>query len=146
MRVHWHKRYMDMAKLVASWSKDPSSQVGAVIVNDKKIVVGMGYNGFARGVGDHDFMYKDRSIKYEVVIHAEINAILNATGSVENCIIYTTHPPCSRCTAVLIQSGLRGCMYDLQSDEFMERFAESLKLSNLQARDAGFSIMEYTGG
>jgi dCMP deaminase len=74
----WDRRFLDLAKQVSTWSKDPSTQVGAILVNDLKQVVGMGYNGFPRGVHDWQERYDDREIKYPMVVHAEVNAIIQA--------------------------------------------------------------------
>ena len=81
----WDQRFMDLANFVAAWSKDPSTQVGAVIANPHtKRVVSMGYNGFPSGVGDHDHRLENREIKYEMIVHAETNAqshgIMAASG------------------------------------------------------------------
>ena len=78
---NWDKRFLDLAEHVAGWSKDPSTQVGCVIVNDKRVVVGLGYNGFPRGVEDTPERLNDRPTKYLMVQHAEVNAILNGSGA-----------------------------------------------------------------
>ena len=104
----WHNRFLDLAKHISTWSKDPSTKVGAVIVNDKKQIVGMGYNGFPRGIEDSKNNLTNRKLKYKMVIHAEENAILNATSSVEGCTIYVwPFMPCSTCAAKLIQVGIK---------------------------------------
>jgi dCMP deaminase len=102
----WHQRFFDLAKHVAQWSKDPSTKVGAVIVNDRRIVIGVGYNGFPRGVLDHEDRYNDRPTKYAHVVHAELNAIFNATESVQGCTLYVTLAPCNECAKAIIQSGI----------------------------------------
>lgn len=105
---HWHMRFQDLAKHFATWSKDPSTQVGAVIVNSNRVIVATGYNGFARGVEDTDERLNDREEKYPRVIHAEINAILNANASVMDCVLYTwPFPCCCPCSALVIQSGIK---------------------------------------
>jgi len=105
----WDKRFMDLANFVAAWSKDPSTQVGAVIANPHtKRVVSMGYNGFPSGVGDHDHRLENREIKYEMIVHAETNALLFAGPAAENCTLYVTPlPPCARCGVVIIQAGIQ---------------------------------------
>ena len=143
MNTKWDGRFLELADIVSSWSKDPSTQVGAVIVNDKKVVVGMGYNGFARGVVDVPGLYADRAKKYEMVIHAEVNAVLNATQSVEGCTLYCTHPPCSRCMAVLIQSGIKEVVSLKASDDFIKRFKDSIALTVMQAQMANVTLREH---
>lgn len=102
----WDQRMLDLAAHIAGWSKDPSTKVGAVIVDDLRRVVGHGYNGFPRGVADTPERLNDRPTKYLHVVHAELNAILNARGSVEDCTLYLTHQPCAECAKAIIQAGL----------------------------------------
>lgn len=104
----WHARFLRLAEHVATWSKDPSTKVGAVIVGDRRKVLGLGYNGFPRGVVDSGERYGDRPTKYQLVVHAEVNAILNAGQSVEGATLYTWPlPPCNECAKVVIQSGIK---------------------------------------
>lgn len=98
---------MEMANLIASWSKDPSTQVGCVIADDKHRIVSMGYNGFPRGVEDLEERYENRPVKQLFVAHAERNAIDNARTSVEGCILYTPLEPCSECAKTIIQKGIK---------------------------------------
>lgn len=102
----WDKRFLALAELVASWSKDPSTKVGSVIVDRRNRVVSIGFNGFPHGVADDDRL-DDRERKYELIVHAEVNALLFAGRPVDGCAIYTWPlPPCSRCAALLIQAGV----------------------------------------
>jgi len=103
----WDERFMQLARHVAMWSKDPSTKVGAVIVDEKRRVVSLGYNGFPRGVDDSPERYADRPTKYAHVVHAELNAILNAPRGVEGCTLYVTLEPCTTCAKAIIQSGVR---------------------------------------
>ena len=102
----WDNRFIKLAEHVASWSLDPSTKVGAVIVDDKKRIVSVGFNGFPRGVADDDRLY-DKKEKYECIIHAEINALTFAQRSLEGCTLYVWPlPPCSRCATQIIQNGI----------------------------------------
>jgi dCMP deaminase len=112
----WDKRFMDVAEMVASWSKDPSTKVGAVIVDDNRRIVGTGYNGFPRGVLDHAHRYNNRPLKYEMVVHAEANAILNATQLVSGATLYCTLSPCHECAKLIIQAGIRKVVYKTLRD------------------------------
>lgn len=103
----WSERFMALAEHVAEWSKDPNTKVGAVIVDDKKRVVSIGYNGFPRGVHDDDSRYQNREIKHLFVAHAERNAIDNAPHSVEGCTMYVPLLPCNECAKSIIQSGIK---------------------------------------
>lgn len=125
--TNWTNRFLELAAHVAQWSKDPSTQVGAVIVDQKRRVVAMGYNGFPRGVADTEERLNHRPTKYKHVVHAEANAILNATASLEGCAIYVTPlPPCWECAKLIIQSGITHVYFDV-SDEALERWGQSLE-------------------
>ncbi len=102
----WSDRFLALAEHVAEWSQDPSTKVGAVIVDDKKRVVSMGYNGFPRGVKDLAERYNDGKTKHLFVSHAERNAIDNAPHSVEGCTMYVQLLPCNECAKSIIQSGI----------------------------------------
>jgi dCMP deaminase len=122
----WDYRFLGLADHVAKWSKDPSTKVGAVVVDRQRRVVSMGYNGFPRGVADRDDWYENRVKKYAMVIHAEANAILNATTSLQGCTCYVTHPCCSNCAGMLIQAGVKRVLWRNPSEDFMTRFSESV--------------------
>lgn len=114
----WDKRFLDLCDHISAWSKDPSRKVGAVIVNDKKQIIGMGYNGFPRGVSDKSYYYESKVNKNKLVVHAEANAILNANGSVEGCTLYTNLFTCNECAKLIIQSGIKKIIsfdYDINS-------------------------------
>ena len=103
----WDERFIELAKLVGSWSKDPSTQVGAVIVDQKNRIVSVGYNGFPQKISDNDRL-NDRDKKYNVIVHAEANAILFANRDLSGCTIYTyPFQPCSSCSGLIIQSGIQ---------------------------------------
>ena len=106
----WDMRYLQLAEEVASWSKDPSTKIGAIAVGDKGQVLSQGYNGFPRGIDDHIDLYKDRETKYKYVVHAEMNVIYNATYHgicLEGSTLYVTGlPVCSDCAKGIIQVGI----------------------------------------
>lgn len=100
----WNERFLSMAELVGSWSKDPSTKVGAVIVRPDRTIASLGYNGFPRGVKDE---YQDRDHKLLRTVHAEMNAILSAQGSLHGYTLYVSPLfPCANCAATIIQSGI----------------------------------------
>lgn len=104
--VNWDVRFLDLADHIASWSKDPRTKVGAVIVDEKKRVVSVGYNGFPRGVDDLEDRYTDRPTKHLFVAHAERNALDNAPLMVEGCTMYVALLPCNECAKSIIQNGI----------------------------------------
>lgn len=101
----WDDRFLEMAKLVGSWSKDPGTKVGAVIVRPDRTIASVGYNGFPRGVADK---YLSREDKLMRTVHAEANAILTAKESMEGYHLFV-HPlcPCANCAALIIQAGIK---------------------------------------
>jgi len=103
----WDFRFLELAASISKWSKDPSTKVGAVIVNSDKKIVTLGYNGFPRNVRD-DHRLETREIKYDLIVHAEANAIIHARESLWDCTIYTMpFMPCSKCAGLIIQAGIR---------------------------------------
>ena len=142
MDSKWDRRFLELAKHVASWSKDPSTQVGCVLANDRNIVVGMGYNGFPRGIEDTEARLNDRPTKYELMVHAEVNAILNANGPVRDTTAYCTLAPCDICMKFLIQSGVRRIASPAVSPELRDRWGTKLDLAVKLANEAGVELVE----
>ncbi|MFV0247257.1 MAG: deoxycytidylate deaminase [Mycoplasmatales bacterium] len=130
--LSWDDYFMGIAELSAQRSKDPSTQVGACIVNDENKIVGIGYNGFPRGIRDEDFPWnrdgKYLDTKYPYVCHAELNAILNSDTSIKGCTIYVTLFPCNECTKALIQSGISKIYYLSDKHEQAESTMASKKM------------------
>ena len=139
----WDQRFMDLANFVAAWSKDPSTQVGAVIANPHtKRVVSMGYNGFPSGVGDYDHRLENREIKYEMIVHAETNALLFAGPAAENCTLYVTPlPPCARCGVVIIQAGIQRVVAPIPNKS-KEHWNTQSEISEQMFSEAGVKL-EY---
>ena len=102
----WDRRFLDLAEHIAQWSKDPRTKVGAVIVDEKKRVVSVGYNGFPRGVDDIPDRYEDRETKHLFVAHAERNALDNAPLMVDGCTLYVPLLPCNECAKSIILKGI----------------------------------------
>ena len=144
MQKGWIKRFAEVAKIVASWSKDPSTKVGAVVVNpETNTIVSEGYNGFPRGIVD-DIRLQYRESKYKLTIHAEVNAILNALyngRSVRNCILIVHGlPVCSDCAKYIIQSGISEVWYD---SEPKEQWRESTELALELFSEAGVEVHKF---
>ena len=136
----WDRRFLDLANLIAGWSKDPSTKVGAVIVRSDRTVASMGYNGFPRGVLDHEERYADRDQKYAMVVHAENNALLNSRESLEGCTLYVTPlPPCTQCAAAIIQRGIARVVVD-QKKDVPDNWMKQFEISNTMFQEAGVSI------
>jgi len=129
----WHKRYIDLAKNVSQWSKDPSKKIGALIVGEKGQIISQGFNGFPRGIDDDPARYNDRELKYKYVVHAEANAIYNAIhngASTNGATIYVTGLPiCHECAKAIIQTGIKEVIMDtLPSGNWEESGKLSLQM------------------
>ena len=129
--VKWDKRYMDIARQTAQWSKDPSSKIGAVAVDNKGQILTTGYNGFPRGIEDTEERYNNRELKYEMIVHAEMNAIFNATYHgvcLDGGTMYVAGLPCcNKCALGIIQTGIKRVVMD--GDPNDDRWKLSWQLS-----------------
>ena len=135
--MKWDSRFMELAKLVASWSKDDSTKVGAVIVDEQRRIVSTGYNGPPQGVKDE---YADRTQKLRRTLHAETNALAFAQRNVRGCTIYITHPPCAQCAAQIIQHGIRKVVFDLPTYNFLTRWGDDYKESLAMFSEVGVEV------
>lgn len=140
----WHIRFLKIAKEISTWSKDPSSKIGAVIVNDDRRILATGYNGFPRGIEDSDERLNNREEKYPRIIHAELNALMNALYngvSVKDATLYVYGLPiCSDCTKSVIQSGIKHVVLS-KPDSAPDKWRESwYKISEPMFKEAGITI------
>lgn len=139
MEDKWHKRYLKLAQEVASWSKDPSTRIGAVAIGEKGQVLAQGYNGFPRGVHDTSERYSDRTLKYKYVVHAEQNLIYNATYngvSLDGAVLYVVGlPVCSECAKAVIQVGIKQVV--MPDQEVPEHWSESWNFTQSLFRESG---------
>jgi len=136
---HWDLRFMAMAHLVASWSKDPSVQVGAVLVSPDHRHVSWGYNGFPRRVADLPWRLDDKEIKNELTVHAEMNAILNCTQDSTGWALYCTRAPCIRCCTAIIQVGVRRVLTRPLTES--SNWAASCASGSSLLREAGVGVI-----
>lgn len=140
-QAKWDDRFVKLAEHVAGWSKDPSTKVGAVIVDGKRRVVSVGYNGLPRGVTDTDERLQDRAVKLRMTIHGEINAILFAKAPLDGCILYTwPFMSCSACAAVVIQSGIRRVVAPVMPESVQPRWGDDCRLARSMFDEAGVEV------
>jgi dCMP deaminase len=136
----WSRRYLDVAKEVATWSKDPSKKIGAIAVGDKGQILSQGYNGFPRGVKDTDNRYNVREEKYKYVVHGEMNCIYNACNSgvsLNGATLYVTGlPVCSECAKGIIQVGISKVIMEYPKD-IPDNWKESMILTQQMFLEAG---------
>lgn len=138
----WDTRFMNLAYEISTWSKDPSTKIGAVIVKGKGIV-STGFNGFPKKTSDFVELYKNRETKLLRVLHAEINAILYAKCDLTGCTLYCTAPPCCQCTAAIIQSGISKVVYMRPTELFEEKWKDHLLASRQMMDEAGVEYYVY---
>lgn len=146
--ISWEEYFMALAQLSAKRSKDPSTQVGACIVNDKKRIIGIGYNGFPTGCSDDELPW-DREgdyldTKYPYVCHAEMNAITNSSNKsqLEGATLYVSLFPCNECAKLIVQVGIKEVVY--LSDKYKDQpvFKAARKIFDM----AGVSCRELNPG
>ena len=143
----WDGRFIELAKHVAPWSKDPSTKVGCCITDSKNRVISLGYNGFPRGIDDSPEHYEDRPVKLQRTIHAEENAILFANQDLEGCTIYTFPlPPCAGCTTTIIQAGIKRVVAPKPTDEQEERWGDSFKAAYDMFMEVGVEVCLLPAG
>lgn len=130
--THWDLRHLGKARFIAGWSRDPSTKVGAVIVRPNQTTASEGFNGFARGVRDLPERLHDRSTKYALTVHAELNAILTAREPLDGCTLYVwPFQPCAACASAIVQSGiLRVIAPRSDSDRWRDSFALAATVLN----------------
>lgn len=142
--LKWDRRFVKLAEVVASWSKDPSTKCGAVIVRPDRTVASVGFNGFPKGCSDDVALYEDRDLKLARVVHAEVNAILHAREPLNGYTMYT-YPPgygpsCDRCTAHIIQAGIARVVHVQDTSDFASRWKEPAERGLQMYREADVEV------
>ncbi len=133
---------IDMARHVAKLSKDPSTQVGAVIFTPERRFISAGYNGLPRGVEDTAERLTNRDVKYKMIRHAEANAIAFATAPLTGATLVCTHPCCAQCAGAAIQAGVRHILWPAPDDAFTARWADDMRLVRDMCFEAKVEIHE----
>ena len=140
----WDRRFLDLARNVASWSKDPSTQTGAVIVRPDNTISSLGYNGFPKNIDDSPERYNNRELKYSMIIHCEMNAVLNSRERVDGYTLYTwPFLSCDRCAVHMIQSGISRVVAPNCPEDKKDRWQTILEKSNDMFREAGVLVTTY---
>ena len=137
----WDKRFLDLSKLVSTWSKDPSTQVGAAIVDVSNKIISIGYNGFSMYTKD-DERLNDRDTKYKMIIHAECNALMFARTELTGCTLYT-YPfmPCPKCASMMVQAGI---IRIVSYNNMPERWKQDFELSKQILSEADVELKLYS--
>ena len=147
--ISWDEYFMGVAMLAARRSKDPSTQVGACIVSEDNIIISTGYNGMPKGCSDDEFPWErtgaENETKYPYVVHAELNAILNANGrDLRGSRIYVALFPCNECAKAIIQSGIREIVY--LSDKYKDTMGNFASKKMLNAAGVKYTRLESRVG
>lgn len=147
MSQKWDLRFLELARLVSTWSKDPSTKAGAAIIRPDKSVLSVGFNGFPKQMGDSEELYANREVKYSRIVHCEINALIHAKTGIDGCTLYT-YPflPCDRCCVQMIQAGISRVVAPIASAETMTRWAKSFELSKSYLAEAHVDVTELDLG
>ena len=137
---HWDRRFLALAEFISKWSKDPSTQVGAVVTHTKsRRIVSTGFNGFPAGVADAPERLLDRATKYEMIVHAEQNALMFAGARAEGCTLYVVPlAPCARCAALIIQAGIVRVVSP-KPDFKHPRWGETARIARAMFKEAGIA-------
>lgn len=141
----WDKRFLRLAYEIATWSKDDSTKVGAVIIGDDKKPKSFGYNGFPRNIDDTVTERYERPTKYLFSEHAERNAIYNADVPLDGCTMYVTHFPCSDCMRAIIQKGITTVVIDAKngmSSDWKRTRGDSFEASVTMMVEANIKLVE----
>ena len=144
--ISWDEYFMGVAILASKRSKDPNTQVGACIVDDSKRILSTGYNGFPYGCEDDEFPWersgeKETDTKYPYVVHAELNAILNARGkNLSGSTVYVVLFPCNECAKAIIQSGVKEVIY--LSDKYADTLGTMASKRMLDAAGVKYSQLQ----
>jgi len=144
----WDGRFLELAQLISTWSKDTSTKVGAVIVDDVRNVRATGYNGVCRGCSDDVAERFERPTKYFWVEHAERNAIYAAARrgeSLEGCTLYCNHSPCADCARAIIQSGIKTIVFPEGADAPTGGMSETFVIALNMLREAGIEVRTCNG-
>jgi dCMP deaminase len=136
--MKWDLRFLQLADHISTWSRDPSTKTGSVIVNDKRHIISVGYNGFPVGIEDKEEWYNDRETKLKYICHADRNALDNAYSSVEGCDMYITHSPCMECQKSIIQKRIKRVIFWTPTEEWRKKWGEPELL-----KYAGITCVSY---
>lgn len=141
----WDRRFLRLAQEVASWSKDPSTKVGAVIVDERRRIVSVGYNGFPGAIEDNTLYLTDPNLRDQKLlrtVHAEVNAILNAGRGVKGYTMYCTFFPCDKCALMIIAAGIKHIVAPLEGLD-NPRWADSFEKTRTLLQEAGVTAALY---
>lgn len=140
---HWYKRYLEVAKTYAGFSKDPSTTTGAVVVDSGRRIVCAAFNGIPQKLKDTDERLNNRELKLKYILHAEESALIMSKSDLINCTIFVHPlPPCMRCALLIIQSGITKVVAPKLSGGLLERWGDSVNVSRELFKEANIEFIE----
>lgn len=144
MTSKWDHRFLQLAALVASWSKDPSTKTGAVIVGPKNQVISVGFNGFPNSMPDSDALLNNRDEKYSRTVHCEINALIFANGPIPDGSSLYTVPfmSCDRCVVQMLQAGIKRFVAPIATSDKLERWGAAFERTKKYIAECGGELIE----
>jgi dCMP deaminase len=147
MTEKWDRRFLDLAKLVSTWSKDPSTKTGAVLTDGMKGVISIGFNGFPAEMPDDEALYANREEKYSRVVHCEVNALIYARRDVIGSTLYT-YPflSCDRCCVQMLQAGVMRFVAPQATTEQLERWGSAFERTRRYILECGADYREIDLG
>lgn len=140
----WNIRFLQLARLISTWAKDPSTKTGAVIVAEDKSIISVGFNGFPKGMPDTPETYANREEKYSRIIHCEVNALLFANRErVEGASLYTwPFMSCDRCVVQMLQAGIKRFVAPEATEEQLERWGKAFNKTKQYISECNATIIE----
>jgi dCMP deaminase len=144
INIKWDLRFLELAKLVSTWSKDPSTKTGAVIVRPDKTIASIGYNGFPKTMPDNSEWYANREEKYSRIVHCEINALIHAREPVQEYTLFTWPlAPCDRCAVQMLQAGIKRFVFPEPTEYILTRWASAFEKTKRYITESGATYTEY---
>lgn len=143
-QAKWDIRFLKMARLVSTWSKDPSTQTGAVIVRPDRTVCSVGFNGFPMKMLDNPELYANREEKYSRIVHCEMNALLHAHEPVTGYTLYNWAAPCcDRCVVHILQAGITEFVNPIPTEDMLSRWGKLMERATGYIKECGGIVREY---
>jgi dCMP deaminase len=136
----WDKRFLDLAEHVSTWSKDPSTKVGAVIAHGKRLV-SVGFNGFPPDIEDTEERLNNRELKYKLIVHGEVNAISFANEDITGFTLYTwPFMPCSKCAEKIVKKGIKRVVAPVMPEYLKGRWKDDMELAAEMFKEANITL------
>ena len=144
MNEKWDLRFLQLANQISTWSKDPSTKTGAVIVRPDRSICSVGFNGFPKNMDDRQDWYINREEKYSRIVHCEINALIHSYEPVSSYTLYTyPFACCDRCVVQMMQAGISRFVFPKCPRHLEDRWGRFLDKTKKYLRESDISFSEY---